>query len=470
MLRTPVICFFIFFLCTVCLNLATIKDGHNWGDDFAQYIINAKNISDGRPMDQGVMLDNPTIYPPGYSYILAVPIKFFGIDLRVLKSLNVLFWFLAVYILYLILESKFGARSAAGAAFFLSVSAFFFIYKQNILSDIAFFFFVCLGLYFFENKRGLGPFLLAASAAFWIRTAGIALFVAACIYQWGIRQDRKRSAVIAAVLMLNIIILLLYSGYKPGLSIQIWQDPARFFVSVMANAATPIRSLVMFFLPGYSQLTAFYLKMFDLFVWHGAWIVYGASVFYVVRGLIRNELGFIYFFSIVYLTLVTVWNGFTSTPYEFVRFVLPILPGVLCLLLFLYKRFGMFRHIFRLFFVVVLVANIYDIWIVKDLSDDVITNSQTMEMSHWVRDNLKEDEHYMFFKPRALALLSGRTGTAPWLTQESQETLSQRIKRLGISYIIFPKTTSVIRYSELEGLEKIMLVWENSMYLIYRIN
>ncbi len=37
----------VFILLFFILNVSTIKDGHNWGGDFSQYITHAKNIAEG---------------------------------------------------------------------------------------------------------------------------------------------------------------------------------------------------------------------------------------------------------------------------------------------------------------------------------------------------------------------------------------------------------------------------------------
>ena len=62
--------------------LATIRPGHAWGDDFAQYIHHARNLATGVPYAAtGYIYNpyNPTIgprtYPPGFPLLLAPVVK-----------------------------------------------------------------------------------------------------------------------------------------------------------------------------------------------------------------------------------------------------------------------------------------------------------------------------------------------------------------------------------------------------------
>ena len=64
--------------CLLPLLFLNIKDTHDWGDDFAQYLIEAKNISQGLPLAQSGYVENPgyilgpNCYPPGFPLIIAL--------------------------------------------------------------------------------------------------------------------------------------------------------------------------------------------------------------------------------------------------------------------------------------------------------------------------------------------------------------------------------------------------------------
>ena len=95
---------FIFLL----INVISIKSGHSFGSDFAQYIIHAQNIIDQRPYASGIMLDLPIVVPPGYPLIIAPIIKFFGLNFIILKLQNIIFWFLSILVCLSIFEKRIG--------------------------------------------------------------------------------------------------------------------------------------------------------------------------------------------------------------------------------------------------------------------------------------------------------------------------------------------------------------------------
>ena len=74
------------------LGVLTLTSGHGWGDDWAQYVLHAQNIINGRAYgDTGYLFnpDNPSIgspnYPPGLPCLLAPVIALFGFNIVALK-------------------------------------------------------------------------------------------------------------------------------------------------------------------------------------------------------------------------------------------------------------------------------------------------------------------------------------------------------------------------------------------------
>ena len=72
--RTGTIC----ILFVAVFYLSTIREGHDWGDDFSQYILHAENLASGAPYAPTRYLYNPDDpvtgpqqYPPGFPIALA---------------------------------------------------------------------------------------------------------------------------------------------------------------------------------------------------------------------------------------------------------------------------------------------------------------------------------------------------------------------------------------------------------------
>ena len=122
----------------VIINVITLNDGHNWGDDFAQYILHANNILAHKPYASGISLDLRVTPPPGFPLLIAPAIHFFGVNFKILKLMNIFWWCLAAFAVYGIALRFLGAKEAALISLWFLTSPIFFLFKQNVLTDIPF--------------------------------------------------------------------------------------------------------------------------------------------------------------------------------------------------------------------------------------------------------------------------------------------------------------------------------------------
>jgi uncharacterized membrane protein len=86
---------FILLVLTVPLLFINIKSTHDWGDDFAQYLIQARNIVEHRPQtDNGLLLDEQNAnfavkaYPIGFPLLIAPVYALKGFEVRYYLMLN----------------------------------------------------------------------------------------------------------------------------------------------------------------------------------------------------------------------------------------------------------------------------------------------------------------------------------------------------------------------------------------------
>ena len=81
----------VLLLFLIPLFFINIKSSHDWGDDFAQYIHQAKNISEGISQNNTGYIFNsdvflgPQAYPTGFPLLLAPIIKHYGFNFIVLN-------------------------------------------------------------------------------------------------------------------------------------------------------------------------------------------------------------------------------------------------------------------------------------------------------------------------------------------------------------------------------------------------
>ena len=82
---------------TICaFYCAAIRPGHDWDDDFAMYILHARNLAEGRAYaDTGYIFNpeypllGPASYPPGFPILLAPVWALRGLDLTALKLVGI---------------------------------------------------------------------------------------------------------------------------------------------------------------------------------------------------------------------------------------------------------------------------------------------------------------------------------------------------------------------------------------------
>lgn len=181
----------------VCLfHLLTPRAGQGWMDDYAQYVLHARNLAEGRPYaDTGYILNpsyqtaGPATYPPVFPLLLAAVYKFAGADLPAMKALTVFFFASFLYVMCLLFRGPLGERGALLAAALVGLCPVFWKFKDYLYAEYPFLFFSFAALYAWRQARaaedGGGrwpPRALAAGAlaylAYGARSAGAALFPA----------------------------------------------------------------------------------------------------------------------------------------------------------------------------------------------------------------------------------------------------------------------------------------------------
>ncbi|MFC1706635.1 hypothetical protein ACFL59_07420, partial [Planctomycetota bacterium] len=149
-----------------------LRDGHNWGGDFAAYIMQAHSLVEGTT---AAFLDlntfaarnsdvpmGPDAYPWGYPLILAPLCWLFGFNLWVMKLLNVAFYVAALWILLQLYASRLEATSSTLLMAVFAFNPYMLAFTDDILSDIPFLFLALSSLWLIDavllrRRRLLSP-------------------------------------------------------------------------------------------------------------------------------------------------------------------------------------------------------------------------------------------------------------------------------------------------------------------------
>ena len=127
---------------------ALLARGQGWGDDFAQYVMQAKSILNGterQTIAENVFaIDNssqhyaPSVYPWGYPLVLSLFYLGFGLNPIVFNSLNILFLCLFIIFFFMLLRNRLSPLEAVLVIAVVVFAPEVISYENNITSDIAF--------------------------------------------------------------------------------------------------------------------------------------------------------------------------------------------------------------------------------------------------------------------------------------------------------------------------------------------
>ena len=411
---------------SLLLAVSSLTRGHIWGDDFASYVLQAGSIVNGT---MGEFVEHntftifesssqigPVAYPWGYPLILAPVYAVEGIHPLALKLPGLLFFAGFLLCLYLLMRTRLAKMESI-----LLVSLFAFCplligFLDQILSDIPFLFFSTLALLLMIREESLqaGSAVLlgcAIAAAFFIRTTGILLLLSFLLLEawmvWLHRHDpegvRRRGKNMLISTGAFVLLWMLYALLFPG-------GGESYFAQYQDFT---IRN-------GLEIAWQYFLVFGQFFGENSFWkiVYYFLFIFFLLGAWTRRkqDLVFILFFVIWMLLLIT-WPSWQGP-----RFIFPLLP------IFVYFAFqGMKTAIETLppRFVRYGRWAVYGFWILVALSflftsgAHAYVNLQNLRMINgpfdsfsrevydYIQEKTPNDSVIVFFKPRAMRLLTG---------------------------------------------------------------
>ena len=150
--RKIYILLFIIIVLTAVIYLISFRPGHNWGGDFSEYIAQARSISEGHDFPgKFVGTYVPVIYSWGFPLLLSPIYSLFGLNIFAMKVYVSLFFLLSLPVIFLLFKRKLTSIQALLLVTIFAVNPHFFAFKDNVLSDIPFFFFSLLSIFLIQE-------------------------------------------------------------------------------------------------------------------------------------------------------------------------------------------------------------------------------------------------------------------------------------------------------------------------------
>lgn len=407
-------------VCLLPLLFLNIKSTHDWGDDFAQYLIEAKNIKEGKPIAQTTFIENPNYvlgpncYPPGFPIIVALT----SFDVKYLNVLMSFFLLCIGYFSFLIFNKWFHFAPAIALSMLIAYNPLCLAFKNDIVSDLPFAAFVLLFfvLYLSDKKKIwfliLTGFVLSFSIE--IRVVGWVLFFALIIetiYKVAVKYYRHKKYdlnyikhelwIIGSALSFYGVFYLLFPQ-----QIVYYPNPIKqtFFETISINTNYNYATLKYFFScfdEGFLNFVVSYGIVFTALI--------GMLIFIFKPYQLKPTILLFFFAGYIASILIHDYSN-----YGF-RLLLPVIPIILffasyalfiMLAIIPYKQY----IVFSLSLLVLFCYKQHSFYVLKS-GKEIIPGPYSFEAAAtflYIKNNVPENENIMFAKPRALAYFTGR--------------------------------------------------------------
>lgn len=318
----------IVFISTL-IGAGMLRRGHEWGDDWAWYVLQAKSIVDGS-LDEFIEISDftnyqstshlgPLAYPWGYPLILVPFYALNGISPMTLKIPGLIFYAGFLVCLYLFAKSRLTRTESLIFVSLFAFSPMLLEFLDYILSDIPFLFFSTLTLFLVmqQNESRTRYTLIGASIFFttFLRATGLLLLGCFLMIEFfKLLAQRKDWSVVKRIVLNSFIVCATFA--------LLWIANMLLFPGGGESYLSQYKNLTVDLVIGFIGA---YFKVYGWFFGEGTgwqYLYYFVLAFALLGAWIRRreELYFILFFVVWMLVHITYpyWQG--------PRYIFPLLP------------------------------------------------------------------------------------------------------------------------------------------------
>jgi len=424
----------------IILSFLSFRVGHEWGDDFALYIAQAESIvhcSVAKLKAQQAITQTlssekpgPDFYPWGFPLLLSPVPLVFGDDLHAMKVYVYLFYLGALMVMYYLFKAQLSRNHLFLMMAVFATNPYFFVFKDNVLSDVPYLFFFLLLVKAIERFVIEKRFLWSAAYSyfslgvlvFWsyfLRTQGIVLLILLLIAQvveyirGGRRSFRETllsviPTAVFLVLFLCVQCIIPASSYPDTFS---WQEVGMILWHNVQYYSTALSEF--FYYPIFAEkvhgidivMKTAYVCTVPVFLW-GLWGTFRKDYLY----------GMVILLSFAILLPLAFSNGlrylFPAIPFYFYFFIV----GLTSLQTKLKEKIPSLQQL-NLVYTILLPFLLYSVLCISYLTVLFRTSLKTMQgpyeatteqLQHFIVANTSSDELLVFHKPRIMRLLTGR--------------------------------------------------------------
>ncbi len=416
---------FVIIIVSLILGASTLTRGHQWGDDFAWYILQAKSIWAGTTNefiqqsaftnDQSTTYVGPLAYPWGYPLILIPSYAIKGVHPLALKLPALFFYAGFLVCLYLLMKAR---LSQAESLLLVSLFAFnplLLQFLDQILSDIPYLFFSTLSLWLItkEGKHSAQQNILigvSISLVTFLRATGILLLGCFLMVEFfKLLTNRSDGKVVKQIILDSSVVCVSF--------ILLWIANSLLFPGGGDSYLSQYAGLTV---DKVRNSIAAYFNVYSLFFGEAAgwrYLYYVLIVFFLIGAWTRwkEELFFILFFGVWMIVHIAYpyWQG--------PRYIFPLLP------IFIYFTFQGMKFVIQKLpekYTQIGYRTLYGFWSLMTIvflfnsSLNAYINLQhgraingpfdqySKEVYKYITENTPANSVIIFFKPRVMVLMT----------------------------------------------------------------
>jgi len=508
----PKAIFVILIVITTITLFCTLTNGHNWGDDFSAYIMQAKSITELNPHgfieanrftveNSSYAFGAPIAYPWGFPFLLAPFYAVFDLNMIGLKLLGVISFLFFIVLLWV------GFRKYHSPVWLLCLACFFSLnptmlsFTDQILSDLPFLLLstasvLFMGRLVIEKRKLISPvwdnILLGAiiAGAFFIRASGVLLLITLAITQsialaLRLRQGNSPKCstsfrrlfldrgVFLKYLLINVIpyicffcIVMLWEMIMPkGFSSYPSYLSSALSIDVIKHQMDYYIDLPVEFFIGVPHHYLFYF----------------ASIPIAIAGIIRRYRSdyHIVLYIILTFALYILWSS--SQSYQGLRYLFPILPFYFSFVITGLETFQGGKTnieqkirkwvclipilIILTYFVINSMGNAYANMIHHRETFSGPYTATSQDMFSFIKSNTKKESTIVFFKPRLMRMMTDRKS----IMLRTKEELSRGDYLCLYLPAQIRDQVSPDTMQDLLKQQGALLIFENSEFQVYKL-
>jgi hypothetical protein len=314
-------------LASLFLAASTLTRGHEWGDDFASYIMQAESIWNGTTHEfvehnsitifESSNQIGPMAYPWGYPLILTPVYALKGIHPLALKLPGLFFYAGFLACLYWLMKTRLGQTESLLIVCLFAFDPLLVRFLDQILSDIPFLFFSTLTLFFMQSGRPLTNRLLVLIGiliflAYFIRTTGVLLLASFIVVESlevlnnRANLSRNIKQVVVVCVIFGLLFLLSLLLFPEGETSHLLRFQEFNIARVLRFTGSYFAVFGSFFGEGIVWQVIYYILLVCFLI--GLWTYR------------KQDIVFIVFFAL-WMIILIVWPAWQGP-----RFIFPLLP------------------------------------------------------------------------------------------------------------------------------------------------